>query len=133
MILRQDIGMRRNDILFVTIILLIAGAMYLTFTLGGDKDGDKVIVTVDGRIYGTYPLDEDNTINIQNADGFNTVSIHDGQVSVTDADCKDKYCVKQGTISKNNESIICLPHKLVVEIAGGKDNNESTEVDSIAK
>ena len=125
--------MKRNDIIFVTIILLLAGVLYLLFALGGDKDGDKVTVTVDGKIYGTYPLDEDKTIEIKNADGFNTVSIHDGQVSVTDADCKDKYCVKQGVISYNNESIICLPHKLVVEIAGTVDNNEVGEVDSIAK
>ena len=125
--------MKRNDIIFVTIILLLAGVLYLLFALGGDKDGDKVTVTVDGKIYGTYPLDEDKTIEIKNADGFNTVSIHDGQVSVTDADCKDKYCVKQGVISNNNESIICLPHKLVVEIAGTVDNNEVGEVDSIAK
>ncbi len=125
--------MNKRDFAFIVIIIIVATLSYFIMNIGSDRDGYMVKVTVDGKLYGTYPLDEDKTIEIKNADGFNTVSIHDGQVSVTDADCKDKYCVKQGVISNNNESIICLPHKLVVEIAGTVDNNEVGEVDSIAK
>ena len=125
--------MNKRDFAFIVIIIIVATLSYFIMNIGSDRDGYMVKVTVDGKLYGTYPLDEDKTIEIKNADGFNTVSIHDGQVSVTDADCKDKYCVKQGVISNNNESIICLPHKIVVEIAGTVDNNEVGEVDSIAK
>ena len=36
-----------------------------------------------------------------------------------DADCPDRLCVKQGSISKNGESIVCLPHKVIVTVTGG--------------
>ncbi len=41
------------------------------------------------------------------------------------ADCPDKLCVKQGKISKSGESIICLPHKVVVKISA--EERESDE------
>ena len=38
-----------------------------------------------------------------------------------DADCPDKICINMGTIRKKGQTIICLPHKLVVEITDGKE------------
>ncbi len=56
---------------------------------------------------------------------YNVVEICDGKASVTEADCPDKLCVGQREISGNGESIICLPHKLVVrtqsEVEGALD------------
>ncbi len=45
------------------------------------------------------------------------------------ADCPDQICVNHGAVSKENESITCLPHKLIVEIHGG----EKTDVDVVAQ
>jgi hypothetical protein len=42
-----------------------------------------------------------------------------------DADCPDKLCEKTGKISKNGETIVCLPHRVVVEIQGGEGNVDS--------
>ena len=44
------------------------------------------------------------------------IEIKDGEVSVKEADCPDKICVNHKKISNVGESIICLPHKLVIEI-----------------
>ena len=81
-------------------------------------------VTVDGAIYGTYPLDVDKEIPIQK-DGktTNLLVIKDGKADVTEADCPDKLCVHQRAISKYHESIICLPNKVVVEVTDG-DNGD---------
>jgi len=37
-------------------------------------------------------------------------------VDVIEADCPDKICVKHTNIKNAGETIICLPHKLVIEI-----------------
>ena len=47
---------------------------------------------------------------------------------MTDADCPDQLCVHQKAASKNHESIICLPNKVVVEV----DGSEEREFDAVA-
>lgn len=55
-----------------------------------------------------------------------------GGISIEDADCPDKICLKQGFINKPGQSIICLPHKLVIEIIGDTKEEKSSEIDGIA-
>ena len=38
-----------------------------------------------------------------------------------DANCPDKLCVKQGKISKDGETITCLPNKVTVTVYGEDD------------
>ena len=37
-----------------------------------------------------------------------------------EADCPDQYCVEHAAIDKVNETIVCLPHKVVLEITEGE-------------
>lgn len=99
--------------------MLIISAVGFVFFALSPKGGASVKISAGSKIYGTYPLSENKTIKVKTENGFNTVKIKDGSVSVTDADCRDKLCVKQG--AKKSGSIICLPHKLVVEIIDGND------------
>ena len=70
-----------------------------------------------GELAGEYDLSQSQTIPVTGMeDSYNLVLIEDGTVRVTDADCPDQLCMKQRSISKNGESIICLPHKLVLQI-----------------
>lgn len=61
---------------------------------------------------------KDDTIEIKNGDGdvTNTLVIKGGVADMTSADCPDHLCVKQKAISKEGESIICLPNKVVVTV-----------------
>lgn len=104
----------------------IAAGFYLTH----QDTGASVEVIVDGAIYGTYPLDVDKEIPIQK-DGktTNLLVIKDGKADVTEADCPDKLCVHQKAISKTNETIVCLPNKVVVQVIGAGES----ELDSIAR
>lgn len=49
---------------------------------------------------------------------YNLLCISDGKIRMESADCKDQICVHHKPISGIHESIICLPHKLVIEIVG---------------
>ena len=81
---------------------------------------------VDGEIEAVYSLGEDKEIEING--GTNTLVIRNGKADMTEADCPDKLCVKQRAISRNKESIICLPNKVVVEA----DSKENSEFDAVA-
>ena len=58
----------------------------------------------------------------------NILIIEDGAAWLEDADCPDKLCMHQGAIFRDRQTIVCLPHKLVVEVIGGKKE----EYDSIS-
>ena len=129
----------RNDIILISVIVIISVALLLIWKLvylkglkGQDTDSDACVeVTIDGRAYGTYPLSKDDTIEIKNGDGdvTNTLVIMGGVADMTSADCPDHLCVKQKAISKEKESIICLPNKVVVTV---KIDTKS-DIDSISK
>ena len=40
---------------------------------------------------------------------------------MTEADCPDQLCVHQRAISKQKQTIVCLPNRVVVEVIGGED------------
>lgn len=53
--------------------------------------------------------------------GYNLIWVTDGTVIMEVSDCRDQICVHHKPVSSKGESIICLPHKLVVEIIGGEN------------
>ena len=77
------------------------------------------MVTVDGAEVGRYRLTEDRTVVI-GEDDYNILEISGGGAAVTEANCGDHTCVRMGRISRAGETIVCLPHRLVVEIVGGE-------------
>lgn len=58
---------------------------------------------------------------------YNIVMCMDGEIRVAEADCPDGICAAHVPVSKTGENIICLPHKLVIEIIG----NEGSELDGV--
>ena len=107
----------KNDILLAAVLLILAGAALLITRLTRTAGG-TVKVTVDGVVVAQLPLGQTCTRVIDTGRGSNTLVIEDGAVSVTQADCPDKVCVAQGAICYNGETIVCLPHRLVVTISG---------------
>lgn len=79
-------------------------------------NGEKAVVTLDGTVILEQPLQEDCNMPIRSENGENVLRIENGKVRITEADCRDQICVNHKEISKAGESIVCLPHGLVVEI-----------------
>ena len=81
-----------------------------------------VTVYQNGHEIGKYPLSKEQTLSIPyGEDGYNLLFISGGEASISDADCPDGLCVRQRAVDRNGESIICLPHKLVIQITAGKE------------
>ena len=118
--------MKKNDVILIIVILVvtfgfvIGMGVYRSLQSGEDA---QVVVTIDGEEYGRYPLDQDMQEKITLEDGsYNVLEIRDGYVSITEADCRDQICVKHMHIHAAGETIVCLPHKLVVTIEGGVES-----------
>lgn len=122
--------MRKNDwILFAFIAaaaIIWCGLQMFVFS----GTGSAITVTQDGKIIGTWPLKENTSLTFAGeAGGSNTLVIEDGTAYMSDADCPDKLCMHQKAVSGKGESIICLPHRLVIEVTAGKTN----ETDAITR
>ena len=110
----------KNDILLIAALLVLAGAVFGLLRLTRARGGEAV-VTVDGQTVAVLPLAADTALTVGEDRGFrNVVEVAGGSVRVTDADCPDRLCVRQGWISYDGESIVCLPHKLVVAVRGAE-------------
>lgn len=128
--------MKKKDLLFGAGIIIVALVMLLAMQLTRGEEGNQIQITLDGKIYGTYALSKDQTIEVKNGDFYNKVRIEDGKAYMEEANCPDGYCEEQGKISGHTQTIVCLPHKLVVEVLdnGEADTPDSEEVpDTIAK
>lgn len=122
------LGLKKKDFLLIIIVLVVALGFYLFQEWGRKSSDNQVVVMVNGEIFGTYDLDDDQTVSINN--GSNILKIEDHKAKMSRADCPDKLCVHQRAISKANESIICLPNKVVVKITARDQTKDSKDKDS---
>lgn len=123
---------RKQDVILILFFLVIAAAGLIWVNIG--REGGQIVrVTVDGTVTGEYPLNRDDTVAIEGVGGSNTLVIEGGQADMTEADCPDKVCVDHAPISHVGESIICLPHKVVVEIIAGEGETENPEFDVLTR
>jgi hypothetical protein len=125
----DDAGKRQRiaTVVLVTVIILLAAVcaffLYGNAAFGIARDSSaSVTVTVDGAAYGVYPLAEDQEIRIESETGYNILEIKDGSISVTEADCENQICVHTMAVSFDGGQIVCLPHRVVITIGGGKES-----------
>lgn len=107
-----------------TLILLVCSILILALAFSGilfltRSTGPNVIVTVNGKPYGTYPLHKDQTVIIHPEDDswHNTLEIRDGTANIIESDCANQICVFTPPLQEDLVGIIvCLPHGLAVEL-----------------
>ena len=111
--------MNKRDFILIGIILVLIAATCLTVFLT-KEEGARVIVRVDGQQVAAYSLLEDGEYSLNG--GTNILCIRDGKAYLTEADCPDHLCVKQGKVDQTGETITCLPNRLTVTVYGAEDS-----------
>lgn len=114
---------KADIVLFIILIVLGLGLSWLS--IAGSVTGQKAVVTVSGKVYGSYDLSRNQSVTIKHKGHTNKFSIKDGYVQMTYSDCKNQICVKKGRINETNQSIVCLPNKIVITIEGGDDKYDA--------
>ena len=107
--------MKKNDLILIGSILLVIAIIFAATTLA-KEEGAYVVVKVDGEEVGKYSLATDGEYELNG--GTNILRIEGGKAYLTEANCPDHLCVKQGKIDETGETITCLPNKLTVTVYG---------------
>ena len=112
---------RPADIILAIGLIVLGFAMSFYLAMGQDAGG-QVEVRTAGELYGVYSLDQDQTVTVKQGAHVNEFQIKDGQVRMVQANCHNHDCIQQGAISRTGETIVCLPHKVVLEVTGGEED-----------
>ena len=108
--------MKLNVVAVLVIVAVALAAATAANALGSAVDArTAVIQDADGNTF-TMPLSQDDVLTVASSAGTNVIEVQAGKVRVSEADCPNQDCVEQGWISKAGQQIVCLPHKLVVNI-----------------
>ena len=118
----------RNDIILIVGLLLVVVflGIYLFFFR---THGNMVKVTVNGELYATYPLTQNLTEDIHTGENeLNRLVIREGKVFVETATCPDGICSAHRPIFRDGESIVCLPHGVVITVITDETTDESIDI-----
>ena len=127
---------KKADLILLAVLLIAGLAASFALARSG-TGGGQVTIKSAGKKIGTYSLKENRTLLItkdghifncdgtdsQGETGYNILQIRDGKADMISADCHNHDCVDHRPISKDGENIICLPHKIVIQIEKEKGDD----------
>ena len=112
-------------ILLLSLILVLCVGLSIPLLLPGEGAAYAEIIS-DGQVMQMVSLNTDREIHITTVSGGqNTITVRDGKIGVTEANCPDHYCMDRGMCSSGAQ-IVCLPNRLVIRFQGAQ------AVDSVA-
>ncbi len=127
--MNKKLGIR--EILLLVIVFVVLFLIWFGFHRMHRDPGTRIRVSAAGELIGEYDLSEEQEIPIETGgDVSNILLIKDGEADMIWADCPDQTCVNTDPISGTGESIVCLPHQVVVEVIS---SDEAAEFDVIAQ
>ena len=70
---------------------------------------------------------EPYSFTVESGPGINIISVEKGRIRISEANCPDGLCVRQGWISGGAMPIVCLPHQLIIQF----DSDNTQGLDAI--
>ena len=98
-------------VLLSAVLVLCIGSSFLLFSPG--ENAARAEIRSEGKLLRTIDLHIDQEFEIATATGRNVVTVKDGKIAVTEADCPDHYCMDRGFCAGGTQ-IVCLPNRLVI-------------------
>ncbi|AYE34704.1 NusG domain II-containing protein [Clostridium septicum] len=115
----------------IIIVLLMIMSFIPEFILGANLKAEHnnvyAEITISGKLYKNINLSShkgEEIIEVNTKNGSNKIIIKDDKIGIYDADCPDKICMKPEFISSVGENLVCLPHRLMIEIKGVKEEED---------
>ena len=104
-------------LVLAAMLILCIGLSLFLFRNGGAAS--QAEIWSEGKLLYTLDLRVDQQITVENGGGVNVVTVKDGAIAVTEADCPDHYCMKRGYCD-GGAQIVCLPNRLVIHFVGAQ-------------
>lgn len=114
----------KADIILISTVFLISVFAIIYSSVYSSNTATGFDICVDGKLHSSYSFAElknGEIIEIETEYGYNKFLYENNGIRCIETDCRDKIEIRAGRISKTNQVLVCLPHKLTVEITGKKN------------
>lgn len=122
-----DSAGRRTTFIWISVLaaLFIAAVVGAYALKAGGTEGRIARVYSGGEVIREIDLsavDAGYEFIVECPEGYNVISVKNGAICVSSANCSDHTCMKQGWLTGGMTPIVCLPHELVIQLedAGGE-------------
>lgn len=120
---------KKLDIVIIVVLLVLSFIPEIVFGYKFRKEYNSTYaeITVGGKLYKRIPLSAhrgEEEFVIATDHGDNVVTVKDDSITISEADCSDQVCVQVGYIKKPGQNIVCLPHRVMIEIYGESDDDD---------
>lgn len=105
----------RLDIVVISVILAVSLIVLLLMTVF-KTEGASLIVEIDGQKVAEYSLSQNAVYELNG--GTNVLTVENGTAYMSSSSCPDHICENKGRIKYVGQTIVCLPNKLTVTVAG---------------
>jgi len=115
--MEQDLfKVSKVDWVLAVIILAASVVIFLSVSGKGSQAGASALLYRGGSLAGSYDLSQDRIVT-QEAEGHEIqLEIGAGRIRIVDSDCPRQICKHTGWISRPNQTIVCVPNKILIEI-----------------
>ena len=93
-----------------------AGSAYTSSDTGDAAAALYAVIQNSDGFYQVLSLGEDATVTVTGSLGTNIIEVANGRVRCLESDCSNQTCVKQSWVSGRGQTVVCLPHKLIVQV-----------------
>lgn len=104
------------DIAILLVLTLGAFVPLMIFT--NNAQASTAQIKSWGKVIKTVNLAQNQTFTVNHEGEINTVQVQNGKIRVSYANCENQIDVKAGWKSRNGQTIVCLPHNLVITLVG---------------
>ena len=127
---KERLRFRKGDGVAIGAVILIAAVMLVFFLTGQKSDGPRVLqIYENGALIREMPLAQDGVYTVEGT-YVNRIEIRDGRAAITESTCPGEDCVHSGWIKETGRSVVCLPNRVEIRIAGGE---AAADVDAVVR
>lgn len=110
-------ALRPLDVILIIVILLGSAGWLLGSSLDRSPTSNsskEILIYHDGDLTQRLAANVNQDVSLR--DGKMVLEIRDSKIRIKHSDCPRQFCVHQGWVTYDGESIICVPYKTLIEV-----------------
>lgn len=118
------------DIIIAIIVICCAAAVYFYYAAVSGNGSIAVVAKNNAELYriNLAEVEEPYELTVDAEHNVILYVENDG-ISFKSSDCKDQLCVKMGKVSKDGQTVVCLPNGCTVFI----DSDNEPQIDAVLR